>query len=167
MPISFKKEEPKPTSDRTINAGDVIALIGVGVVIGVATVALVAFMSPRESLPPPGFGPPAQGRNADVRSEVLPSLDYGATLTLGRFSPSNPISSQPISVHNNLTTAMSMVAIECGFYRNGDLLDVKNIELADIQPNGDGVTNTFVDVTRGVPDLVRCRISAARPKGRK
>jgi hypothetical protein len=125
-------------------------------------------MSPRESLPPPA----AQERNADVgnadvRSEVLPSINYGATLTLGRFSPSNPISSQPISVHNNLRTTMSMVLIECAFFRNGDLLDIKGIELVDIQPNGDGVTNALVDVTNGVPDLVRCRIGSARPRGGK
>jgi hypothetical protein len=56
---------------------------------------------------------------------------------------------------------MSKVVIECAFLRNGDLLDIKGIELVDIQPNGDGVTNALLDVTNGVPDLVRCRISAA------
>jgi hypothetical protein len=70
-----------------------------------------------------------------------------------------------MSAHNNLTTAMS-VTIACGFFRNDDLLDVKAVLLVDIQPNGDGFTNTSIEVTKGVPDLVRCRTNSVAVKGR-
>jgi hypothetical protein len=66
-------------------------LISAGVAIGVGVVALVVFMSPPESL---RFDPAAQEPNADVRGEVLPGVNDGATLTLGRSSASNSTSFQ-------------------------------------------------------------------------
>jgi hypothetical protein len=92
-----------------------------------------------------------------IASSVAANAQQGLTLTVGRLVHNGSYARQSIAVKNNRQNMVDTVWIECGFFKNNQLISTGSTYLENIAPGMTGY-NDVTTRTELAPDSAECRL---------
>jgi hypothetical protein len=96
-----------------------------------------------------------------ILTTICVSAQQGLTLTVGRLTYSGTYIHQNISVKNETSNVVRDVKVECGFFKNGELIAASSAYVENIITNTSGFV-TVLERTDVSPDRAECRIVSVR-----
>jgi hypothetical protein len=90
------------------------------------------------------------------------AADPGLTLSVGRLQINSMSVSQAVSVKNETTKTVERAEVECGFFRNNELVTTDNTYVENIAPGETGYKQVISLGKNLNPDRADCRIVRVR-----